>query len=92
MTAKLFYHYSAAVTQCYGLICASVTKFLRGLIWIFAGCYGSVTHPSDVTVNTNIEIVGQHRLYRVILIVIKFFIYKLQIFLPPSEFELWSIN
>ena len=35
----IYYHYFAIVTQCYGLICISVTDFLRGHIWIFMGYY-----------------------------------------------------
>ena len=38
----------------------------------FAGRYGSVTHPSDVTVYANTKIVGQNRHYNAILIVINF--------------------
>ena len=53
----------------------------------FVSRYGSVTHPCH-----NTEIVGQHKHYRAILIVINFITYKLYIFLPPSRFELGSIK
>ena len=46
----------------------------------FEGRYGSVMHPSDVTLYANTEIIGQHRHYRIISIVINFIIYKLFIF------------
>ena len=51
-----------------------------GLLWIFADRCGSVTHPLDVTVYTNTEIVGHHRHYRTILILINCIIYKRFIF------------
>ena len=93
-----YYHYLVAVTRCYGLICTSVTNFLRGYkrifcgpLWIFAGHYGSVTHPSDVIVYAKTEIVGQHRHNKAILIVINFIIYKL-FFMPPLGFELGLIK
>ena len=46
----------------------------------FAGSYEAVTQPSDVTVYANTGIVGKHRHYRIILIVINFVMYKLRIF------------
>ena len=58
----------------------------------FAGRSESITRSSDVTVYANTEIVGQHRHYRAILIVINVIIYKLCIFSPPSGFELGSIK
>ena len=51
-----------------------------GPLWIFVGCYGSVTHTSDVTVYANTEILRKIRHRRAILIVINFIIYKLYIF------------
>ena len=62
-----------------------------GQLWIFAGHYGSVIHPSDVTVHANTGIVGQHRHYKAITIEINFIFYKLY-FLPPSGFELGFIK
>ena len=56
------------------------------------GRYGSVKHPSEVTVHANTEIVAPHRHYGAILIVINFIIYKLRIFSQPSGFELGSLN
>ena len=61
-------------------------------LWIFADRYGTVTHPSKVTVHANTEIVGQHRHYRAIIIVINFINYKLCIFLPSLGYELGSIK
>ena len=63
-----------------------------GLLWIFASHYGSITHPLDVTVYANTEIVGQHRHYRATLIVINFYYLQAMYFLSPSEFELGSIK
>ena len=101
ITSKYYYycyciHYIiitfATVILCYGLICTSVTDFLRGHIRILTGRYGSVTHPSEVTVYANSEIEAQRRLYGAILIVIHFIIYKLCIFSPTSGFELGLIK
>ena len=66
-------------------------NFCRPLC-IFKGRYGSVTHFLDVAVYANTEIVGQHRHYRAILIVINFSIYKLCNVLPLLGFELGSIK
>ena len=79
-----YYHYVVAVTRCYVLICTSVNNFDFKRAYInFAGSYGSVTDPSDVTVYVNTGIVGQHRCYRVTLIVINFISYKQYIFFTP---------
>ena len=93
-----YHYYFAAVARCYGLICNSITDFLRGHVQIlqavmdFVNRYGPIMHPSDVIVYANTGIVRQHRHYRVILIVINYIIYKLCIFLLPMRFELRLIK